>query len=97
MCRPTQTVLITENARSKVRILAEADELTPSESADNAPAAGRRELHHATVATISVQDRHIRVNKAIDSFQRQLDPQPPQGRYVAEVASTRYRSNPYPT
>ena len=70
---------------------------TPSGSADNAPAASRRELHHATVATIAVQDRHIRVNKASDSLQRQLDPQQSQGRNVAGIASTRYRSNPYPT
>ena len=97
MCRPTQRFLITENARSKVRILAEANELTPSGSADNAPTAGRRELHHATVATISVQDRHIRVNKASDSLQQQLDPQPPQGRNVAGITAIRYRSNPYPT
>ena len=41
MCRPTQRFLMTENVRSKVRILAEANELTPSGSADNAPAAGR--------------------------------------------------------
>ena len=88
---------MTENVRSKVRIPVEANEFSPSGSADNAPTAGRGQLHHATVATIAVQDRHIRVNKASDSLQQQLDPQPPQGRNVAGITAIRYRSNPYPT
>ena len=48
MCHHTQRFLMTENARSKVRILAEANELTPSGSADNAPAASRAAQHHIT-------------------------------------------------